>query len=213
MGLLLPARALDASALTIALALTPIIIAIASTALGTESPEGIAGRIWPALATIAGLLLVLVEPSLADLRTDLVLLVAPVLTGVGAVLFCKDHEKNPARAATALLGACTLFALALVVSHLAGAQLAVSLLATACDGLIALLGIATLSQLGATRWSSQFTWIPLLIILEGIALVRPKLTAHWFTGLVLLILAGVYLLLPPSDEAAAETSPVPTLPN
>jgi hypothetical protein len=52
----------------------------------------------------------------------------------------------------------------------------------------------------------------LLIILEGIVLVRPKLTAHWFTGLVLLIIAGVYLLLPPGDEAAAGTSSVPTLP-
>jgi len=52
-GILLPGRDLDSSALTIALALTPIIIAIASSALGTESSEGIAGRIWPSLAAVA----------------------------------------------------------------------------------------------------------------------------------------------------------------
>ena len=135
-----------------------------------------------------------------------------MLTGLGAVLLCRDHSPIIPRAATALLGACTLFAIALLAGRLAGAHLTVSLLAIACDGLVALLGIATLSQLGATRWSSQFTWIPLLIILEGIILVRPKLTAHWFTGIVLLIIAGVYLLLPANDETATETSPVPNLP-
>jgi len=212
-GLLLPGRDLDSSALTIALALTPIIIAIAASALGTDSPEGIAGRIWPSLATLAGLLLVLVQPSLGDFRTDLVLLLAPLLTGLGAVLFCTDHSPIIPRTATALLGATALFAVALATSSfLAGARPTFSLLAIACDGIVALLGIATLSRLGATRWSSQFTWIPLLIILEGIVLVRPRLTTHWFTGLILLIVAGVYLLLPPGDEAATHTSPVPTLP-
>jgi drug/metabolite transporter (DMT)-like permease len=212
-GLLLPGHDLDSSALTIALALTPIIIAIASSALGTESSEGIAGRIWPPLAAVAGLLLVLVQPNLGDLRTDLLLLLAPVLTGLGAVLFCTDHSGSVPRTSSALLGATALSAIALATSRLVtGVHLSFSLLAIACDGIVALLGIATLSRLGATRWSSQFTWIPLLIILEGIVLVRPRLTAHWFTGLILLIVAGIYLLLPPGDEAAAETSPVPTLP-
>jgi drug/metabolite transporter (DMT)-like permease len=211
-SLLLPGRDLDSSALTIALALTPIIIAIASSALGTESSEGIAGRIWPSLAAVAGLLLVLVQPSLGDLRTDLLLLMAPVLTGLGAVLFCTEHSGNIPRITSALLGACALFAIALLASRLTGARPTFSLLAIACDGIVALLGIATLSRLGSTRWSSQFAWVPLLIILEGIVLVRPRLTAHWFTGLVLLIVAGVYLLLPPGDEGAIDTSPVPTLP-
>jgi hypothetical protein len=211
-GLLVPTAALDSSALTIALVLTPIIIAIASTALGNESSEGIAGRIWPSLAAIAGLLLLLVQPNLQNPRTDLILLLAPVLTGIGAALFCKDRSPIIPRAANALLGACALFALALLVEHFAGAHLTVSLLAIACDGIVALLGIATLSQLGPTRWSSQFTWIPLLIILEGIVLVRPKLTAHWFTGLLLLIVAGVYLLLPTDEEDATSSSTVQNLP-
>lgn len=212
-GLLLPGRDLDSTALTISLAFAPIIIAIASSALGTESSEGIAGRIWPSLAAVAGLLLVLVQPSLGDLRTDLLLLLAPVLTGLGAVLFSMDHPRSILRTLSSLLGATALFALALATGHfLDSAHPTVSVLAIACDGIVALLGIATLSRLGSTRWSAQFTWVPLLIILEGIVLVRPRLTAHWFTGIILLIVAGVYLLLPPGDDAATETSPVPTLP-
>lgn len=212
LGLVLPARDLDSSAFTIALALTPIALAIASAALGAESSQGIAGRIWPALAAVAGLLLVLVQPNLGDLRTDLVLLLAPILTGVGAALFCSAPPRVAIRIPTALIGACALFAVALAASRLAGARPSFSLPAIACDGLVALLGITTLSQLGATRWSSQFTWIPLLVILEGIVLLRPRLTAHWFTGLILLIIAGVYLLLPPGSESATDPSPIPTLP-
>jgi hypothetical protein len=70
----------------------------------------------------------------------------------------------------------------------------------------------TLNQLGATRWSSQFTWVPLLIILEGIILVRAHLTAHWLIGLALLIVAGVYLLMPQGSESTSETSPIPIVP-
>jgi hypothetical protein len=216
-ALFLRGRDLDSSALTIALALTPVIIAIASSALGTESSEGIAGRIWPGLAAVAGLLLVLVQPTLGDLRTDLALVLAPTLTGIGAVLFCVGQRVDPPRAAsripTSLLGASTLFVLALAGSYfVAHTRPTVSLLAVACDGILALLGVLTLNQLGATRWSSQFTWVPLLVILEGIVLVRPQLTAHWFIGLILLIVAGVYLLVPQGNDSACEASPVSTHP-
>ncbi|MGA7157653.1 MAG: hypothetical protein WBY53_12435, partial [Acidobacteriaceae bacterium] len=211
--LLVSARDLDSSALTIALALTPLVVAIASSALGTESSEGIAGRIWPSLAAVAGLLLVLVQPNLGDLRTDLALVVAPLITGIGAALFCRDQPRSPSRSATALLGACALFALALAERRVvAGVHPSLSLFAIASDGLIALLSIITLAQLGAPRWSSQFTWIPLLIILEGIVLVRPTLTTHWFVGLILLIVAGIYLLLPQEDDTPPEPSPAPHLP-
>ena len=210
----LPARDLDASALTIALALTPVIIAIASSAFGTESSEGIAGRIWPGLASVAGLLLVLVQPALGDIRTDLALVLAPALTGIGAALFCLRPTCTAPRISATLLGAFMLFAIALAGDYfIAHTRPSSSLLAVAGDGILALLGVLTLDHLGATRWSSQFTWIPLLVILEGITLVRAHLTAHWVIGLILLIIAGAYLLLPQMSPSASETSPSPTTPS
>ena len=212
-SLLLPSRTLDSSALTIALALTPVIIAIAAPAFGTESSAGIAGRMWPALASVGGLLLVLTQPSLGDLRTDVALIFAPTLTGIGAVLFCGGSPLSRSRVPTALLGGATLFAISLGCSWLVThAYSPFSVLAVASDGSLALLGVLTLDQLGATRWSSQFTWVPLLIILEGIVLVRAHLRVPWSVGLVLLVVAGVYLLLPQVEEATSETSPIPTLP-
>ncbi len=203
----------DFGSLTIALALTPVVIAIATSALGIESSDGIAGRVWPGLAAVAGLLLVLAQPALGDARTDLVLVLAPALTGLGAVLFCMDQPSSAYRVAAALLGASALFAIALAeASFVAGTQPSVSLLAIACDGILALLGVVTLAQLGLTRWSSQFTWVPLLIILEGILLVRPALTTHWVVGLALLVVASVYLLLPQSNAPTSGASPIPTLP-
>jgi hypothetical protein len=208
-ALLIRGRELDAGSLTIALALTPVVIAIAASALGRENSDGIAGRIWPGLAAVAGLLLVLAQPTLGDARSDLALVLAPALTGVGAALFCVDPPVSASRVIHALIGASALFALALVETYfVAGSRPSISLLAVACDGVLALLGVVTLGQLGATRWSSQFTWVPLLIILESIVLVRPQLTAHWVVGLVLLALAGVYLLLPQGDESNSGTSTV-----
>jgi hypothetical protein len=211
-ALLIRGRELDAGSLTIALALTPVIIAIAASALGTENSDGIAGRIWPGLVAVAGLLLVLAQPTLGDARSDLALVLAPALTGVGAALFCIDQPATAPRVTSALIGATALFALALAETcFVTGSRPSISLLAVACDGVLALLGIVTLVQLGATRWSSQFTWVPLLIVLEGIVLVRPHLTAHWIIGLILLVLASVYLLLPQGDEPSSAASTVPTV--
>jgi drug/metabolite transporter (DMT)-like permease len=210
-ALLIRGRELDSASLTLALALTPIVIAIAAAALGTETSDGIAGRIWPALAALAGLLLLLAQPTLGDARTDLALILAPALTGVGAALFCLEPSIDNARLSfqttSSLLGASILFALALAETYFVSATpVSLSLLAIASDGLLALLGILALARLGATRWSSQFTWIPLLIVVQGIALVRPQLTAHSIIGLLLLTVASIYLLVPAPTDAIPETS-------
>ena len=207
--LLIPGPHLDAASVTIALALTPIVIAIAASAFGTQRSENFAGRIWPGLAAVAGLLLLLAQPTLGDVRTDLALFLAPTLTGIGAALFCADQPPSASRVTTALLGASVLFTLALAETFVfTGSRPSISLLAVASDGLIALLGVITLVQIGATRWSAQFTWIPLLIVVEGIAMIRAQLTTYQVVGLMLLALASIYLLLP-DDEANTETSPVP----
>jgi len=208
-ALLIGGRGLDAGSLTIALALTPVVVAIAAAALHAGLSGDIAGRLWPGLAAVAGLLLVLVQPNLSDPRTDIALTLAPILTGLGAALFCTDSsdaEASPYRIALALAGATALFAAALAFEHFtATTSTTLSLLAVACDGLLALLAALALLRLGATRWASQFTWLPLLIVLEGLILIRPPLTARWLIGLVLLAAASVYLLLPQPGEAETPT--------
>jgi threonine/homoserine efflux transporter RhtA len=60
--------------------------------------------------------------------------------------------------------------------------------------------VLALSRLGANRWSAQFVLVPLLILIEGMVLVRPGITTRWVVGLALVALASVYLLLPHQDE-------------
>ncbi len=188
MGLL--SGGMDSGSLTIALALTPVVVAVAATALGDGS-EGMAGRMWPGLAAVAGLLLVLTQPNVSNVRNDVLLMAAPLLTGVGAAMFCSARGRS---VASALVGAAAVFVVSWV--WMRGT---VSVVAVACDGLLALLGVLAVSRLGATRWSAQFALVPLLIVLEGLALVRPGLHERWVVGLALVALGSVYLLLP-QDE-------------
>ena len=200
-SLLIGARAVEASGLTMALVLTSVAVAVAAAALGTVSPEGVAGRIWPGLAAVAGLLLMLAEPGLSDVRSDVALALAPVLTGAGAAWFCSDGNVSPWRKTTALAGAAVVFGVAVVGWSLRVHEWpTVSLTAVAYDGVLALLSVLTLVRLGATRWSAQFTLQPLLVLLEGTVLVRSGISIRWVAGLGLLAVASAYLLLPQAEE-------------
>jgi drug/metabolite transporter (DMT)-like permease len=208
-GLLLGAHELNAGALTIALALTPVAVAIGAAAFGAGTSQGVAGRIWPGLAAVTGLLLILVQPNLGNTFSDVALFLAPTLTGLGAALFDSAGEAEDvadSSEANALLGAAALFGVATLATWVvSGHRPTLSLIAIAYEGILALLSVLSLSRLGATRWSSQFTWLPLLILLEGIVMVRPPVTGRWVIGLLLLAVASVYLLMPPVDESDAAT--------
>jgi hypothetical protein len=105
-----------------------------------------------------------------------------------------------------LIGAVALFGFATLATSLTGGHRpSFSLLAIAYEGILALLSVLALSRLGAMRWSSQFTWLPMLVLVEGIVLVRPPLTTRSVIGLLLLTLASVYLLISQEDEA--DTAP------
>jgi hypothetical protein len=200
-ALLLGGKSLDAGSVTIALALSPVVVAVGTSARRADSSTGVAGHIWPSLAAVAGLLLVLVQPNLSNARTDAALVLAPLLAGGGAVLFGADREESPWGVTTALAGAGLLFGFATLMKYVLGMRPAVSFLAVGCDGLLAFLGMLTLQRIGSVRWSSQFTWLPLLIVVEGLALVHPGINARLAIGVGLLALASVYLLLPPSEDA------------
>jgi len=200
---LLHPHAVSAASVTMALALTPVVIAVAEGARHTS--ETLAGRLWPGLAAIAGLLLVLTQPSLANPGVDLVLALTPLLTGCGAVLF-SSARPGAWRVPFALLGACVALGLGAAVNlatHLGGWP-DMPGLAAGFDALEAVLALLALSRLSATRWSAQFALVPLLVLLEGAVLMRGSIPVRMIIGLLLLAFAAIALLLPPSEEPRFE---------
>ena len=192
---------IPAASLTMALALTPVVIAVYEAAT-RHSSETLAGRLWPGLATIAGLLLIFTQPSLSNLTQDILLALTPLLTGCGAVLFCTARQTTW-RLPAALLGACVALALgaAINLATQVGGWPEMAGLAAGFDALEALLALIALGRLSATRWSAQFAIVPLLVLLEGIVFLPASLPARMIVGLLLLAVAAVALLIPPSEES------------
>jgi hypothetical protein len=143
------------------------------------------------------------------MRSDVALVLAPVLTGCGAALLCSGRAETPWKIPTALAGASVVFALSWGVAWHAGDASLSSLLATACDGFLALLSLLVLVRLGAVRWSAQFALLPLLVLVQGIWILRPPLTLRWVVGLLLIAAASLYLLLPHTEDAETGPAVVP----
>ena len=193
-------HAMAASSVTMALALTPVVIAVCEAATRHTS-DALAGRLWPGLATIAGLLLILVQPSLSNAAPDVVLALTPLLTGCGVVLFCSSRA-SVWRIPAALLGACIALGLGAainLVTHVGGWP-DMAGLAAGFDALEALLALVALGRLSATRWSAQFAIVPLIVLVEGIAMTPASLPARMIVGLLLLGVAAIALLIPPMQE-------------
>ena len=199
--LLVRIPALEPGSLAIALALTPVVVAVARPAFRqTHAPE-LAGRLWPGLAAVAGLLLLLPEPSLAGTREVLVLISAPALTGIGAAWLRSTAGPGLWRAAAACAGAAIVLLLAAAMSRqIAAHNLASTLLASSLDGLLSWLSVLALLRLGATRWSAQFEIVPLLVLLEGLVSMPTAPDVRVVAGMLLIGVASVFLLLPPRPE-------------
>jgi hypothetical protein len=190
-----------------ALALTPVVIAVYEAA-AHHSGEALAGRLWPGLAAIAGLLLFLTQPSLSNPAQDLILALTPLLTGCGAMLFCSARA-SVWRLPAALLGASALLALGAginLATHVGGWP-DMSGLAAGFDALEALLALVALGRLSATRWSAQFAIVPLLVLVEGIAMTPASIPARIIVGLLLLAVAAVALLIPRTEETRFDLRP------
>ncbi len=193
-------HSIPAASLTMALALTPVVIAVAEAAT-RHTGDALAGRLWPGLAAVAGLLLLLPQPSLADPAQDLILVVTPLLTGCGAVLFL-SARRGAWRVPAALLGASAALGLgaAINVAMQVGTWPDMAGLAAGFDALEALLALLALGRLSATRWSAQFAIVPLLVLLEGISFMPSRIPSRMIVGLLLLGIPAVALLIPPSEE-------------
>lgn len=198
-------RHLNANAATMALALTPVVVAVAAAAysVGTE----LAGLLWPGLVGVAGLLLLLPEPNLSFWRTDVALATMPLLAGSTAVLLIYGHialgkcdmdagDRHNRWIERGLLLAAILFGLLWLQELRLHEDIRLSWIGSAADGLVSLLSLWTLERVGAVRWSAQFLFTPLMTIIEGVVLLRPALTTRSWVGFFLLLVGTGSLLMP-----------------
>ncbi|SEF61373.1 hypothetical protein SAMN05421819_0584 [Bryocella elongata] len=208
-ALILLPRDIDSGALMIALSITPVAAGVASVALG-DAGETLAGYLWPGLAAMAGMLLILPQPSLADPTADLAMVLAPVMTGVGAALLAHESRRTDASGqgsgagsgAVASLSAAALVFGAAALARYGFAEVRVSFTVPAAvlDGLVAWLAVATVRRLGAMRFSANSSLVPFVVLLEGLVLMRPTLTKRLEIGLILLLIAGTTLLVRGGDD-------------
>ena len=194
-----------ASDATIALALCPVVIAVAASALKRESSRALSVQLWPGLAAIAGLLLLLPEPSVRSVLGGFLLVGAPLLAGTGAVLVGEEEGTfawtRAVALSGALLGACAgnVFE-ALIRPPQAPAWTWSMGRASGIEALSIFFSFTVLLSLGARRWSAIFAVVPLLLTLEGLLLLRPPLSGRPLVGMGLLLFSSVSLLLRPKVE-------------
>jgi drug/metabolite transporter (DMT)-like permease len=194
---------MSAVGFTIALSLTPVVVGVAGSTFKSDLSSHVAQRIWPGLAAMAALLMLFSTPSLQDAWTDIAYVLAPVLTGAGAALFCSGRAGHAQRAAPALGGAVAVLTLFLVTSFLRGYALErLSLASAAINAVLAALALASLEQLGAQRWSAQFVLIPLLVVVQGMVLSHSVMGIRGLSAIGLLSIAASSLLRRANDADA-----------
>ncbi|MFC6644314.1 hypothetical protein ACFQBQ_01645 [Granulicella cerasi] len=206
LGVLLGTRFIDASALTLALALVPVVVAVARPAFHRGDRQELAGRLWPGIAAVAGMLLLLPQPALSGALPWIALGAAPIMAGVGAMWLRTRAGSASWRAALALAAGMLVAVAVAFVRHLPVSH--ATLLASAFDAATAGLTVLTLFRVGGTRWSAQFVLVPLVVIAEGVLLLRPHLDPRTIAGLALMLFAAVFLLLPPKMDDAEFGVPV-----
>lgn len=190
---------------TLALALTPCVIAVGGRAFHNDDEgDELTARLWPGLAAIAGLLLLLPQPVFSSWRFALALMLLPVVTGMGAV--CADWHaisgSDPSSAHKAVFGMAPVLAtagllyagLAAIGSHGRDVK-QISAFAAGLDGCLMFLSLLSLQRLGASRWGAQFLLVPLLTLVEGAALLRPVLDVRSWIAFAVLAVSALYQLL------------------
>ena len=207
LGILLQAPSLSPASLVLALTLTPVVTAVAEAAFGSREDGLSAAGLWPGLAALVGLLLVLPEPSFSNPLNNVVLVLAPLLTGVGCVLFRRSVALTSVTWSSAAA-----FASAGVVFGVAAATQAIrqrtipglAPAAVAIDFVLALLTILALQRLTASQYTARYVLVPLAILLQGLFLLHSVTTARSVACGVLLAGAAVSLLLSRSEKNSTE---------
>lgn len=196
-------RGIEPGMMLVSMALTPVVVAVARPVFRhTESAE-VAGRLWPGIAAVAGLLLVVALPFGMAPAGIACLCAMPVVTGLGSMWFRSIQTPKLLRAVFGLAAATITFGTAAVARHsLHRPQDHGWWLAAAADGAMALLSVLSLLRIGGTRWSAQFVVVPATAIVMSLAMMHVRPDARWLSGIAVLIFSAVFLLLPPASESS-----------
>ncbi len=71
------------------------------------------------------------------------------------------------------------------------------------DGAMAWLVVACVQRIGAMRYTAVFALVPLVVLVEGLVLLRPPINTRTELGLALVLLAGVVLTVRDGKEDPA----------
>src|ERR1700761_4471943 len=193
----------------LSLAVTPVVVAVTEAALGTQEHGLSPKTLWPGLAAISGLLLVLPEPSLANPLNDAALLLAPLLTGIGCSLFRRHALDATGSSTGAFASGCLLFSLGTVIQSTLQQTLPIpSFAAIAIDLVLALLSILALQRLTATQYVSRYVLVPLMILLLSLLQVHETITTRSVACAALLAGAALSLLLQNAKQEDAHLNVV-----
>ena len=205
-------RFVNANNATLALALVPCVTAVTMSASEHEGSADLTARLWPGLAGVAGLLLLLPQPVFTDWRFALAFVAMPLLVGAGSSAFSAACGPDVFRGSQRGSLTCTVLLLAgsafglLSLRSFRGSVASFSWGVAALDGLLALLSLLVLQRLGAMSWAAQFLLIPLLTLLEGAVLLHPVLDLRSWLAFALLAVSGGYLLVIGRDERETTVS-------
>ncbi len=207
-------RYIHAENVMLALALVPVVVAVAVPAFRASGSSDLAARLWPGLAGVTGLLLLVPQPTFSDWRFGLALAGMPVVGGTCAA-FVSARSGSEARAdgeagdgffsARALVVSAMCFGFLIVWVNRGQESPQFSWVGSALDGMTFLCMLAVLERLGAVRWSAQFLLIPLLTLLEGVVFLRPFLTTRSWLAFALLGVSSAYLLVASPGDLPAVT--------
>lgn len=188
---------------SIVFAIAPVVVLLV---WGAVSREGLRpSRLVPALAGLAGVLFLLpyeLPESVRGWESLAEVFVAMVLVAYASVRMNELLKKPTFAESLVLIGAVNALAL-LGFSLVRGRAMwrlnswsGGVLIATAADAASMVLTIWLLRTMNPARFSARFLAIPLLTIVEGLALVRPEFSGRLLAGVILLLVAVVCLLAP-----------------
>jgi drug/metabolite transporter (DMT)-like permease len=193
-------------------ALVPFLVVVVAMGREPTAGEDLGVRRFfaPALAGFGGVLLLLPFNLPVSVRGRImlgVLLVAIVLVGFASewiYRLLRGFEIMEALAIVCLSNAIFLAACSIAISPAFGSWSGVSSLTSLsalCYLLELLLLIWSFREMPPARLAARFLVVPLLTILEGLAILRPAFTVRMAAGLILLAGGAGYLLLSKSRDS------------